>query len=321
MNAGMVMLAVRHVSSVLVAILALLVASAPTHAQQKIRLGLLPISEVLAAVIADREGFFKAEGLDVEISKFESGSAAVSVLQAGRVDIAFANPVSAMQGMAQGLDAIVLAPGAVIRSAPPDTTTALLVLKDNVKSIKDLEGKRVAVNVINSTVWLHVAAALDQRGVDWRKVRFTEIPFPQMNDPLLNEQVDGVTQVDPFRSVMMATGKVEILSWTFVEAAPGTDVSQYIALAPWVEKNHDAAVKFVRALLKGVQFASTNEAATRDINQAWTGLNPAFKDKVLLPQLGTVVNVDGMARTMQLMQKFGLLKQPIDISKRVFVMP
>jgi NitT/TauT family transport system substrate-binding protein len=321
MNAGMVMLAVRHVSSALAAILALLVASAPAVAQQKIRLGLLPISEVLAAVIADREGYFKAEGLDVEISKFESGSAAVSVLQAGRVDIAFANPVSALQGMAQGLDAIVLAPGAVIRGAPPDTTTALLALKDNVKSIKDIEGKRVAVNVINSTVWLHVAAALDQRGVDWRKVRFTEIPFPQMNDPLLNGQVDAVTQVDPFRSVLTATGKVEILSWTFVEAAPGADVSQYITLAPWAEKNHDTAVKFVRALLKGVQFASTNEADTRDINQAWTGLNPAFKDKVLLPQLGTAVNVTGMALTMQLMQKFGLLKQPIDISKRVFVMP
>ena len=189
------------------------------------------------------------------------------------------------------------------------------------KSIKDLEGKRVAVNVINSSVWLHVAATLDQRGVDWRKVRFTEIPFPQMNDPLLNGQVDAVTQVDPFRSVMMATGKVDILAWTYVEAAPGTDVSQYITLAPWAEKNHDAAVKFVRAVLKGVQFASTNEAATRDINQAWTGLNPAFKDKVLLPQLGTAVNAAGMMRTMQLMQKFGLLKQPLDISKRVFVMP
>ena len=80
-------------------------------------------------------------------------------------------------------------------------------------------------------------------------------------------------------------------------------------------------MKFVRALLKGVQFASTNEAATRDINQAWTGLNPAFKDKVLLPQLGTAVNVAGMARTMQLMKKFGLLNQPIDISKRVFATP
>jgi hypothetical protein len=76
-------------------------------------------------------------------------------------------------------------------------------------------------------------------------------------------------------------------------------------------------VKFARAVMKGSQFAGTNEAATRDINLAWTGLNPAFKDKVLLPQLGTSVNVAAMAKTMELMQKFGLLKNPIDISKRV----
>ena len=131
------------------------------------------------------------------------------VLQSGRLDVALSNTVSTLQAIGQGLDATVLAPGAVVRSAPPDTTTALLVLKDKINSIKDLEGKRVAVNVINSSAWLHAVAALDKHGVDWTKVRFTEIPFPQMNDPLLNGQVDGIGQVDPFRSALMATDKAE----------------------------------------------------------------------------------------------------------------
>jgi hypothetical protein len=42
---------------------------------------------------------------------------------------------------------------------------------------------------------------------------------------------------------------------------------------------------------------------------------------VLLAELGTAVNVAGMGRTMQLMQKFGMLKQPIDISSRVLKLP
>ena len=85
----------------------------------------------------------------------------------------------------------------------------------------------------------------------------------------------------------MATDKAQILSWTYVETAPGTDITQYIALGAWVGKNRDTALKFARAVMKGAQFARTNEGATRDINQAWTSLNPTFKDKVLLPQLGT----------------------------------
>jgi pimeloyl-ACP methyl ester carboxylesterase len=144
----------------------------------------------------------------------------VPVLQSGRIDIAFSNTVSTLQAIEQGLDAILLAPGAVVRASPPDTTTALIVRKGAVNTLKDLEGKRVAVNVINSSAWLHAVAALEKHGVDRTKVRFTEVPFPQMNDPLLNGQLDAVVQVEPFRSALMATDKAEIVSWTYVETAP-----------------------------------------------------------------------------------------------------
>ncbi len=119
---------IRRLSSALVAVLAMLAASLPALAQEKIRLGLIPISEALGAVIADREGFFKGEGIAVEVTKFESGATAVPVLQSGRLDVALSNTVSTLQAIGQGLDAVVLAPGAVVRGTPPDTTTALLVL-------------------------------------------------------------------------------------------------------------------------------------------------------------------------------------------------
>ena len=76
--------------------------------------------------------------------------------------------------------------------------------------------------------------------------------------------------------------------------------------------------KVVRALTRGARFAQTDEPATRNINQQFTNLNPHFKDKVLLPRLGTQINLAEMNHTMQMMQRYGLLKQPIDVSKRVF---
>ena len=75
---------------------------------------------------------------------------------------------------------------------------------------------------------------------------------------------------------------------------------------------------FVRAVTKGAQFAASNEAATRDINLQFTNLNPALKDKVLLPRLGTAINLKEMSHTIAMMQKYGLLKSPVDLSKRVF---
>ena len=105
--------------------------------------------------------------------------------------------------------------------------------------------------------------------------------------------------------VRLGPGKAEIVSWTYVETAPNSDITQYIALAPWVEKNRATAEKFARAVIKGAQFANANEAATRDINQQFTGLNPALKDTVLLPRFGTAVNVGETTRTMELMRAWG----------------
>ncbi len=298
-----------------------LLATSTSHAQTKLRVGILPISETLGAVVAEQKGFFKEEGLDVELTKFQSGAAAVPVLQSGRLDIAFSNTVSTLQAIEQGIDLIILAPAAVVRKNPPDTATAVITRKGDISSIKQLEGKRIATNVVNSTAWLHVVALLELHGVDRSKVRFAEVPFPQMNDALLNGQVDAIGQVDPFRTVLMAGDKAEVLGWAYNETAPGTDLTQYVALRPWVEKNRDVAVRFARAVRKGAAYINSHEAEAREINQAYTGLNPALKDKVMLSELGTAVNVDGLKHTMKMMEKYGLLKSPVDVSDRVLKIP
>jgi NitT/TauT family transport system substrate-binding protein len=300
------------------ALVAVLLSPLGARGQERIKVGLLPFSESLAAVIADKQGFFKEEGLEIETSKFDSGALAVPVLQSGRMDIVLSNTVATFQAIEQGLDAVVLAPAAIVRQTSPDTTTAIVVKKGVIKSPKELEGKRIAVNVINSTAWLHSVAWLEKHGVDRTKVRFTEVPFPQMNDPLMNGQIDAGTQVEPFRSALMTTGNAEIIGWPYVETAPNTDITQYIALSSWVQKNRATAAKFVRAIIKGANFALSNEAAMRDINQQFTNLNPALKDKVLLPRFGTAINLKEMTHTTEMMRKYGLLKTSVDVSKRVF---
>ena len=299
------------------------VASEGAIAQEKLKVGLLPFSESLGAVIADRQGYFKAEGLDVEITKISSGAVGVPVLLAGKLDIIFSNTVSTLQAMEQGLDAVILAPGAVVRASGADTTIALMVRKGSVKGVKELEGRRVAVNVINSTAWLHAVAMLDKLGVDRGKVRFVEISFPQMNDPLLNSQVDAIYQVEPFRSVLMATGKAEVLGYPYVETLPNSDITQYLAMAPWVEKNRATAVRFARAIAKGAQFANVpaNEAAVREANVQFTGLNPTLKDVVMLPRFGTAVSAAEIDRTMDLMLRHGMLKQKVDLARRILAVP
>jgi NitT/TauT family transport system substrate-binding protein len=287
-------------------------------AEDKIRLLVLPFSESLGAVIAEKEGYFKDEGLNVEMKNGGSAPQMVPLLQAGQADIVLSNTVTTLQAIGQGLDATFLAPGAVARTHPPDTTQAIMVLKDAIRSPKDLKGKRVAVNVINSTAWLYTVAFFDKYGLSPNDVRYVEIPFPQMNAPLLNRQVDAITQVEPFRTVLMDTGQVKALGYPYVEVQPNADITQYIALSSWVKTHKSEAEKFARAVRKGAMFANQHVAAAREINQAFTGLNPTLKDRVLLPRFGEAVNPQEIRKTMDLMLKYGLLEQKVDLTGRMF---
>jgi len=289
----------------------------PASAQEKIKLIWLPFSESLGAVIAEQKGFFKAEGIELETTKVPGAALALPILQAGRADIILSNTVSTLQALEQGMDATLLAPSAVVRRQPPDSTTAIMVLKGTAKSPRDLAGKRIAVNVVNSTAWLYAVGLLDKYGVSRDQVRFVEIGFPNMNAPLLNKQVDAISQVEPFNTILMGTGKVEVIGWSYVETQPNADVTQYIALTSWVREHHGLAVKFARAVIKGSKVANSNEAETREINQKFTGLNPALKDKVKIPLFGEAVNGPELQKTADLMLKYGLLKKRVDISGRV----
>jgi len=291
--------------------------SADAIAQDKIRLLVLPFSESLASVIAQKNGYFKEEGLDVELKKGGSAPEMLPLLVAKRADIILSNTVTTLQAIDQGLDATLIAPGAVARTRAPDTTQAMMVLKGAIRSPKGLKGKRIAVNVINSTAWLYTVAFLDKYGVSRKDVRFVEIPFPLMNDSLLNKQVDAIAQVEPFRTVLSDTGKVKVLGFPYVVVQPNCDITQYIALSSWVRAHPAAARKFALAISKGAQFANSHPAIARDINQKFTGLNPALKDRVLLPLFGTAVNPKEINRTMELMVKYGLLKHKLDLSGKM----
>lgn len=309
----------KHLAAGLAATLLWAAAAGAAHAQDKLRVGILPFSESLGAVMADKLGYFKDERIEVEFSKFNSGALALPLVQAGKLDVAFSNTVATLQALEQGFDGTILAPGAVVRSSPPDSTSVLMVRKGAIKSPKEIEGKRIAVNVINSSAWLYVMAYLDKHGVDRSKVRFVEIPFPQMNTPLLNEQVDVISQVEPFSTMLAEGGQVDTLGHTYVETQPGGEITQYVALTEWVRKNPQLAQRFARAIRKGSEYVNdpANAAAVRDANVQFTGLNAAMKDRVTMPRLGVTVNQAELRKTMDMMLKFDLLKKPVDLGGRV----
>ncbi|MBI4319884.1 MAG: ABC transporter substrate-binding protein [Chloroflexi bacterium] len=290
-------------------------AKAQAPEKPNLAVSILPISECLPVFVASKLGYFKDEGLNVETKIVGGGAEAIPILQAGKLDIAFSNTVSTVLGKSQGIDLTILASGAKARSAPPDVTSALMVSATGpIKTLKDIEGKRIAVNNVSSINWVHTKNALEASGVDTSKIQWSELGFPQMNDPLINGQVDAITQVEPFRTILESAGKAKTLQFSFVASQPSMDISQYIAIRKFVQENPITVGKFKAALAKAVNLLNSNEAQARELNAEFTKLDPALKDKVMLPLFRTEADPKAVQDTADIMLKHKMLSQKYDTS-------
>ena len=91
-----------HVFSVPVALLAALLFFLPAHADDTVRFGILSVLDTLPLQVAEHDGLFDAQGLDVELVPFASAMERDVALQAGRLDGYFGDLIAALLLLEQG---------------------------------------------------------------------------------------------------------------------------------------------------------------------------------------------------------------------------
>ncbi len=182
---------------------ALIATSVGARAKQadKIRLGLIPVSEVAPIPVGIKKGFFSDEGLDIELVPSTSGAVGIPAIIGGALDITYGNTVSSILAVSRGLDVKIVA---VCLKGAGDTGSILARKDSHIASGKDLEGKSLAVNARNNIIWLFAREWVQATGGDPTKVNFREVAFPQMPDALIQKQVDAVFGIEPFRTGLLA---------------------------------------------------------------------------------------------------------------------
>jgi NitT/TauT family transport system substrate-binding protein len=211
--------------------------SAPTDADgtTAITVGTSPTLSNAGLYYADSGGSFAKNDLKVKLSPLQSGAAAVPLLLNGQLGVAASDPVAAIVSVSKGVPVTIVAPGNVGPSDPAADSSALLVKAGSpVKSIKDLEGGTVAVNALNSLSEIATKAAIDKNGGDSSKVKFVELPLPQMVDAADRGQVDAVLVNEPFTTQGLRSGLRRLAS-PLSEALPRVPLVVYISARPYVE--------------------------------------------------------------------------------------
>jgi NitT/TauT family transport system substrate-binding protein len=111
-------------------------------------------------VVADKSGLWGENGLDVDTSPQLVREKAVESLKDGSVDVISGNHHNLYARNAKGEDFVHLA------QAANTWTDNLMVVRDGIKSVRDLRGKKICVDKLNSHSGLNVWLFLRQEGLD-----------------------------------------------------------------------------------------------------------------------------------------------------------
>ncbi|MEV1078229.1 ABC transporter substrate-binding protein [Streptomyces sp. NPDC050211] len=269
----------------------------------------LPLIDCAALYIARDRGLFEKEGLDVRIQQIQQSLQALPALSKGQVDmVASANYVTYFQAHEQGtLDIRIVAES--IRAAPH--MMDVLVPKDSdIKTVADLEGRKLAVNVLNNVQSLTLNEILEKEGVG--KPVYRQVAFPQMGAALEKGQVDAVHVVEPFDSVIQD----ELQARVVVDgaAAPVEDIplSGYLTSSQFAGENEETLAAFQRALKAAAEIAGKDSSAVREIVPTYTKVTEGQAEQIDLPTFPPTVDAEQISRLTDLMKKQEMLKKPID---------
>src|SRR5437899_925549 len=214
---------------------------------------------VFARVIAQKEGYFKEEGLNVELLSIR-GEIAIRTTLAGEVDF-FTNAGSAL--------------AAAVRAVPVKIVTIFqdkpswdLIAQPDIKSIAQLRGKTIGVMSPEGSLAVVAREILRKNGIDPAKdvnlvtmggdeVRFPALQTKSIQATLFSTGMSLKAQKEGFTKLAMASDYANL-----IEGGLSTSNDR-------IKQSPDKIFRFIRASLKGLNFfVSKREPSIKYMTEA-----------------------------------------------------
>ena len=216
----------------------------------------------LPLTISDQLGFFKAEGLDIEISDFAGGARALQAVVGGSADVcsgAYEHTIN-LQSKNQMFQAFVL------QGRAPQIAFGVSVKNmPNYKTIADLRGKKIGVSAPGSSTNMMANLVLSRGGVKPSDVSFIGVGTAAgALVALRSGQIDAISNTDPVMTMLEQKGDVKIISDTrtlkgTLEVFGGTMPAACLyAPMEFIQKNPNTCQALTNAIVRGLKWLQTS---------------------------------------------------------------
>ncbi len=207
--------------------------------------------------VADKRGYFRAEGLDVRLVPYSSQARMIAPLATGQL-------AAGSVEVTPRLLAAITAPGHDIRIVADKGSTqagvsfeSLIVRSDlvangTVKAVKDLKGLRIAATarqLVNSVTLLK---ALARGGLKMADIAYVSLPASRHAIALANRSVDAALTPEPWAS-KAERQRAGVRMIGDAQINPNRQTGVLLYSGAFAAANPKAAVSFMKAYLRGVR--------------------------------------------------------------------
>lgn len=255
----------------------------------KIRVGYIGITCEAPIYTAYEKGFFKEEGLDVELVRCEWAQYK-DMLALGRFDVTHHLVMYFLKPLEQGLD--VKFTGGIHRGC----LRLQAPVKGNINTVADLRGKRIGVPGMGTPPFIFASRVLGANGIDVTKdITWRVFPAGELGLALDKGEIDAVADSEPIGSLLIAEGKVKNVA-DQAKDVPYKDeyCCAVIVNGKFLAANPNAAAAATRALLKGAKWVEANPvaAAKLSVEKKYIASTPEL-NSVAIANLRYVPSVSG----------------------------
>lgn len=288
----------------------------------KVRVGYIGLTCEASIFSAVENGYFKDEGLDVELVKCGWQTYKDS-LALGTYDITQHLVMYFLKPIEQGLDVRFLGGvhiGCLRVQAP---------VNGPINKPEDLKGKRIGIPGMGTPPFVFANRALKRHGIDGSKeIEWKVFPVGELGLALDKGEVDAVATVEPIGSKLLTAGKVK----NIIDQA--TDVPykdeyccEVVANGKWIKNNPKAAAAATRAILRGAKFVHLNPAyaAKMSVEKKYLASDPQMNAVALskLYYLPSISKAESSVRTaaeeMQTIDMLAPTTNPAELAKTAFL--
>ncbi len=304
-------------------------AAAPTVAPAApalttLKVGLLYVFLDAGVFIGIERGYFREQGLDLDLAKFNSATDFLPALAAGQLDIGGGGiNAGLLNAVARGIAVKIVADKGINSPGHGNWLVLRRDLADSgkVREVADLRGEAVAVVSEQSAGAMAFDHEMQRAGLRLADLNTVVLGFPEINGALANGRIAAANQVEPFATVGVRQGI--LTKWKGMdEVLPNQHVAVLLYDQAIGAERHGLGDRFMVAYLKGVRDwvdAMDHDRGRDQVVDIMMRYTP-LQDRTLFDDMSPAglnpdgyINFDSVARDVRWYVDNGYMDQPIDV--------